>query len=84
MRQVRYEWIGIIGSILIIFAFTFKNEKKIRIFDAVGAMFFIIYGALIHAFATVFLNAVLICVHIWRMMPKKAQNKEINPAPEEI
>lgn len=71
-----YEWIGLAGSVLIIIAFTTKNEKSIRILDAVGAALFILYGVLIKAWATVFLNAVLIIVHLFRfieMKKKKAQ-----------
>lgn len=59
-----YEWIGVAGSILIIIAFLFKDEKKIRIADALGAGLFIIYGVTIESFSTVFLNAVLILVQI--------------------
>ena len=57
-----YEWIGVSGSILIIIAFLFKDEKKIRIADALGELLFIFYGVLIESFSTVFLNAVLIAV----------------------
>lgn len=63
-----YEWIGIAGSVLIIIAFTTKNEKSIRILDGLGAALFIIYGILIKAWATVFLNAVLILVHLHRFI----------------
>ena len=65
-----YEWIGITGSVLIIIAFSFKNEYKIRITDAIGAVFFIIYGACIKSFSTVFLNIILIIIqamNLWRI-----------------
>lgn len=74
---MKYEWIGIIGSIMIIIAFTNKNEKMIRILDAIGASLFIVYGALTHTWSTMFLNAVLIVVHIIRFidMRKKKNGK---------
>ena len=55
------------GSITIIIAFLFTNEKKIRIFDAIGAALFILYGVLIHSFSTVLLNTVLIAVHVVKL-----------------
>lgn len=64
---MRYEWIGILGSIAIIIAFTFKDTRKIRIADAIGAALFIVYGVLIGSFSNVLLNAVLIGVQVWRL-----------------
>lgn len=49
---------------MIIVAFSFKNEKRIRIADMIGAAIFVIYGVLISSFSTVFLNIVLISVQI--------------------
>lgn len=63
-----YEWVGIIGSIMIIIAFTRKNEKAIRILDGVGAVLFIIYGYLTKTWATMFLNTVLVLVHVHRFI----------------
>lgn len=63
-----YEWIGILGSIAIIIAFLFKDQRKIRIADAIGAGLFVIYGFLIHSFSNVFLNCILIAVQVWRLI----------------
>ena len=67
------EWIGIAGSILIIIAFTHKNEKAIRIFDACGAILFIVYGCLVPAWSTVFLNSVLLLVHVKRFVQMRGE-----------
>lgn len=64
---MKYEWLGIIGSLIIIFAFTFTDERKIRIADGIGAAFFILYGAAIGSFSTILLNSVLIFVHITKL-----------------
>lgn len=69
-----YEWIGIAGSVLIIIAFSTKNEKSIRILDGLGAVLFIVYGILIKAWATVFLNSVLILVHLHRFIEMKKKS----------
>lgn len=63
-----YEWIGIAGSILIIIAFLNKDERTIRILDAVGALLFVIYGGLTQTWSTMTLNAVLIVVQIVRLI----------------
>lgn len=68
---MKYEWVGIIGSIMIIIAFTHKEEKKIRIFDAVGSVLFVVYGLLVHAWSTAFLNGVLLLVHLRRFVQMK-------------
>ena len=65
---MNYEWVGLLGSVTIIIAFLFKDEKKIRIADGIGAFLFIIYGILIHSFSNIFLNSVLIGVQIWRLI----------------
>lgn len=74
---MNYEWIGILGSIFIIIAFTNKKEKVIRIFDAVGACLFIIYGGLTHTWSTMVLNAILVIVHIIRFIGmRRSKNGE--------
>lgn len=63
---MKYEWIGILGSILIIIAFTQKDELKIRLLDSVGALLFILYGFATRTWSTMVLNCVLVIVHILR------------------
>lgn len=73
---MKYEWVGIIGSIMIIIAFTHKEEKKIRIFDAIGSVLFVVYGLLVHAWSTAFLNGVLLLVHLRRFLQMKRTKDE--------
>ena len=72
---MQYEWIGILGSVMIIIAFTNKNEKLIRILDCIGASLFIIYGFLTHTWATVFLNLALMVVHIVRFIQMRKEKE---------
>ena len=69
-----YEWIGIVGSIMIIIAFTKKNEKMIRVMDGIGAILFIIYGYLTKTWSTMFLNAVLVFVHVLRFIEMRKKD----------
>lgn len=71
---MKYEWIGIVGSIFIIFAFMNSEEKVIRLLDAVGAGCFVAYGALTHTWSTMFLNLVLIAVHIVKFARMRRKN----------
>ena len=73
------EIIGILGTLFILVAFSMTGELKIRIFDAIGAALFVIYGITIHSFSTVLLNSILILIQIykiWKLM-KENNNEEI-------
>lgn len=61
------EMLGIIASLFVISAFLSKNVKVIRLLDAVGALLYVIYGILIHSYANILLNTVLIAVQIYHL-----------------
>lgn len=61
---MRYEWIGILGSMFVIAAFMCRDEKKIRILDTVGAVLFILYGVSIGSLSMVLLNTVLSLIQL--------------------
>lgn len=61
------EILGIVASLFVISAFLFKNVKTIRILDGVGALLYVIYGILIHSYANILLNTVLIAVQIYHL-----------------
>ncbi len=61
------EILGIVASLFVISAFLFKNVKIIRLLDAVGALLYVIYGVLIHSYANILLNTVLIAVQIYHL-----------------
>ena len=69
------EWIGIAGTLFIIWAFTMNGERKIRFFDMFGALLFIIYGVMIHSFSTVLLNVVLVVVQAYKLMRRGSEMK---------
>ena len=64
---MRYELIGLCGTVFILIAFLFNSAKEIRIFDMIGSVLFVIYGALIGAYSNVVLNGALIIVHIIKL-----------------
>ena len=68
------EFIGILGTLFIVVAFMFTGEFRIRVFDAIGSVLFVIYGVTIQSFSTVLLNCVLIivqAVHIYRLLKEE-------------
>ena len=58
------EIIGLLGTVFVLISFFMKDVKKIRCVNIIGAILFVIYGAIINAVATWVLNGVLIVVHI--------------------
>ena len=64
---MKYEIIGLCGTVFILCAFLFNSEKQIRIFDMIGSVLLVIYGALIGAYTNVVLNSTLIVVHIIKL-----------------
>ncbi len=68
---MNYEVIGVCASIIVLISFLLKGEEKIRIVNLVGAILFVIYGLLIHAFSVWFLNSVLVLVHLYKLIKFK-------------
>jgi len=66
------EWLGILGTLFIILAFTMNGERKIRVFDMIGALLFIVYGFTINSFSTILLNVVLVFVQAYKLLRRKS------------
>lgn len=73
------ELIGILGSVFVLISFLMKDILVIRIINIVGSVIFIVYGIIIGAMATWFVNAALIVVHIIYIIRelKNKKNKAI-------
>ena len=69
---MNFEEIGTIASIIVLISFLCKSERKIRIINIIGALLFVIYGALNGSFAVWFLNGALILIHLY----KKKKNEK--------
>ena len=65
------EFIGIFGTLFIILAFAMNGEFKIRVFDLIGAILFVIYGITILSFSTILLNGILIVVQLYKIFKLK-------------
>lgn len=58
------EWLGLVASIIILISFLTSNQIKTRIINMVGCIAFVIYGLLLPAYSTAFMNFALVVVHI--------------------
>ena len=66
-KPMKYEIIGLAGTLLILIGFLSNSEKKIRIFDMIGSACFVTYGILIGAYSNIVLNGILIFVHLYKL-----------------
>jgi len=63
----KYEYLGIIGTALILIGFLSNDQRKIRVFDALGSVLFVMYGMTIGSISTITLNSVLVVVQILKL-----------------
>lgn len=57
------EWLGIIASAIVLVSFLTTNQIKTRIINSVGCVVFIIYGLMLPAYSTAFMNIAMLVVH---------------------
>lgn len=61
------EWVGLLGTFIVLIAFLQTTETRIRMINCFGAVAFIVYGILIGAFSLWILNTLLLLIHIKRL-----------------
>ena len=64
---MKQEIIGMVGSGLVVTSFLFNNQKVIRIVNAIGGLFLIIYGIIINSASNIVLNSVLTVIHLVKL-----------------
>lgn len=69
------ELVGIIAGIIVLGSFLLKEQKRIRIVNAIGSVVFIVYGVLITSYATIFLNGVMVLVQIVYLLRMKGDKE---------
>lgn len=69
------ELLGIIAGIIVLGSFISKEQKRIRIVNAIGSVVFIVYGVLITSYATIFLNGVMVLVQIVYLLRMKGDKE---------
>ena len=62
------EILGIISTLFIVLAFACKNVVSIRLLDIIGAIGFVVYGALTETWSTLALNIALILINLFYLI----------------
>lgn len=64
---MKYELIGLLGTIFVLLSFIQNDEKKIRKINILGAVLFVCYGLITKTYSTAFLNLCLCIIHIIKL-----------------
>ena len=84
LEILKNEWLGIVASAFVLVSFLTSNQIKTRIINSVGCLIFVIYGLILPAYSTAFMNAALLIVHavaLTKYFMKKRKDK--NPENKE-
>ena len=66
--QFWYEMVGYAGSLLVAISLMMKSLLKLRIINLIGALFFTVYGLLIHAYPVAFMNGLIVCIDLYYLI----------------
>ena len=61
---LKNEWLGLLASAFILVSFLTTNQTKTRLINMVGCVIFVVYGFILPADSTAFMNGALFIVHI--------------------
>ncbi len=64
---MKYEFIGLLGTVFVLLSFIQNDEKKIRKINILGAVLFVCYGLITKTYSTAFLNLCLCIIHIIKL-----------------
>ena len=81
---LKNEWLGIIASAFVLISFLTSNQIRTRIINLVGCVVFVVYGMILPAYSTAFMNAALIIVHIVYLVKDFKARKQHAPVQDGI
>jgi hypothetical protein len=64
---MKYELLGLLGTIFVLLSFIQNDEKKIRKINIIGAVLFVCYGLITKTYSTALLNLCLCVIHIIKL-----------------
>ena len=70
------EVIGIIASIMVLTTYIVKSPLAFRIIAIIGGMLYILYGAYLHSFSTIFMNCSCLAINVFNLLKLSIKNKE--------
>ncbi len=67
------DWFGYLASVVVFISFLYKDVKKIRLINMMGAFLFVIYGFMLKtAYPVILFNVGLILLHVYHLVLKKS------------
>ncbi len=70
MKPEYIEWVGYVASAMLMISFMMKNINKLRIFNSVGCLLFVIYGFLIGSYPVIITNTFIVGVNLYYLFKK--------------
>ena len=67
-NQTLFELIGYLASIIIAISLLMKSLIRLRILNGIGALFFVVYGILIHAYPVAVLNGIIVIIDSYYLL----------------
>lgn len=68
------ELIGYAASAVLLFSFTRKDVKKLRWFNSIGCLLFVIYGFMLDSIPVMVTNVSIIAINIYYLFFQKADS----------
>ena len=82
---LKNEWLGLLASAFILVSFLTTNQTKTRLINMVGCVIFVVYGFILPAYSTAFMNAALFIVHVVYLTKDfLKERKEKSEAPKSV
>jgi hypothetical protein len=63
-----YELTGYAASVLVAASLMMSNIVRLRVLNMLGALTFVVYGALIEAWPVAFMNTFIVGINIWYLV----------------
>ncbi|MFV0540564.1 MAG: uroporphyrinogen decarboxylase [Aestuariibaculum sp.] len=67
------EWIGYLAMATVLVSFLMKSVKKLRLINALGCLFFVVYGFLLQpvSFPIIITNTAIFCINSFYLLKKQ-------------
>ena len=69
------DGLGYFASILIAISFVMKSINKLRLVNIIGALCFVIYSVIIHAWPVAFINLFTVCINVYHIRNRNKESK---------
>ena len=75
MELTLIEVVGYLASIVVLYSFTMKDVKKLRLVNMVGCLLFVVYGFMMPTFRigipVIITNGAILCINVYYLFVAK-------------